>query len=134
MEATFALYLFKTLIQGDELQRSETGLVFIVFGLWNNPLHSNGEKGKKARNVRCLPIFFTSFTLRISPFSFPSHCHLSFSLNDLVGIARRTSIFSPIWITCTSRVLRYKFHLLNAKFIRFIRDLNHFSVRSTEKF
>lgn len=65
--ATFALYLFKTLIQGDELQRSETGLVFIVFGLWNNPLHSDGEKRRKTRNVQCLPISFTSFTLRISP-------------------------------------------------------------------
>lgn len=49
--ATFALYLFKTLILGDELQRNEAGLVFIVFGLWNNPLHSDGEKRRKARNV-----------------------------------------------------------------------------------
>lgn len=53
------------------MQRSETGLVFIVFGLWNNPLHSNGEKRRKARNVQCLPISFTSFTPRILPHYLP---------------------------------------------------------------
>lgn len=62
-------------------------------------------------------------------------CHLFFSLSDLIGTARGASIFSLIWITRTQRVtIRYKFHLLNAKFIQFICDLNHFPVRSTEKF
>lgn len=87
--ATFALYLFKTLIQEDELQRSETGLVFIVFGLWNNPLHSDGEKGRKARNVQCLPISFTFFYFLYS--SLPLYCHLFFSLSDIVGVPHEES-------------------------------------------
>lgn len=89
-----SIYL-RLLSKGDELQHSETGLVFIVFGLWNNPLHSDGEKGRKARNVRCLPISFTSFTLRIPPRPLPRY-HLFFSLSELVGTARRASIFFPI--------------------------------------
>lgn len=107
-----------------------SGLVFIVFGLWNNPSHRR-RKGEGKARVYGVYQYPSSLSL---PAPLP-HRRLFFFLSTLAGnLAREASIFPPIWITRTSRILRYKFHLLNAKFTRFARDLDHRPVRSTEKF
>lgn len=110
--------------------RQRPALVFIVFGLWNNPSRRLWQRRERRELKRCLPISFASFLLLASRLSLR---RVSFSLNSHSAVPlEKLQSFLPSGLL-VHRELSTGIPPFNVKFVQFIRNLNNFRAELLER-